>query len=87
MAKYVVEKDFFDRFDNDRHCRPGEPHVPPNEERAEQLLKQGFISVVDKKTDDKPKEGKSTGARKVPGKKKEDEVKAGDGDGEATAGE
>ncbi|MFD3261858.1 hypothetical protein ACE3MQ_24980 [Paenibacillus lentus] len=77
MAKYVVEKDFLDRFDKHRHCRPGESHVPPSEERAEQLLKQGFISVVDVKKGDK----------KASSKKKENEVKPGDSDGEATAGE
>ncbi|MEC0242770.1 hypothetical protein P4H66_23445 [Paenibacillus dokdonensis] len=44
--KYVVEKDFLDRFDNQRHCRPGDPHKPPNKERAQQLLELGFISEV-----------------------------------------
>lgn len=83
MAKYVVEKDFRDRFEGHRHCRPGEAHVPPNAERAEQLLRQGFISVVDEKTDDKPKQESkaATGTRKTTGKKKDD------GDGEASTSE
>ncbi|CAM5794843.1 hypothetical protein [Brevibacillus borstelensis] len=45
--KYVVLKDFLDRFDNLRHCKPGEPHVPPNDERAKQLIAQGFIAAVE----------------------------------------
>lgn len=44
--KYVVLKEFKDRYDNDRHCHPGEPHTPPNEERANQLIQLGFIKAV-----------------------------------------
>lgn len=56
--KYVVLKDFLDRFDNKRHCKPGEPHVPPNEERAKQLVDLGFIAVVEEqaKSDQAPPE-------------------------------
>ncbi|MFW5438747.1 hypothetical protein [Paenibacillus apiarius] len=43
--KYVVLKDFLDRFDNMRHCKPGESHEPPNDERAQQLIKLGFIEI------------------------------------------
>lgn len=46
--KYVVLKDFLDRFDNRRHCKPGELHDPPNEERAKQLIELGFIKVIEK---------------------------------------
>lgn len=76
--KYVVIKDFLDRFDNNRHCRPGEPHEPPSEQRAKQLLDQGFISEV---KEDKPE--------KKPGRKKKDEeVKPeGDPDGKASTDE
>lgn len=45
--KYVVLKDFLDRFDNRRHCKPGEIHFPPNEERAKQLVELGFIAPVE----------------------------------------
>lgn len=51
FMKYVVQKEFLDRFDNLRHCKPGEQHVPPNKERAEQLVNLGFITPVA----DKPK--------------------------------
>lgn len=44
--KYVVIKDFLDRFDNRRHCKPGELHVPPNEERAQHLIELGFIAPI-----------------------------------------
>lgn len=47
--KYIVQKEFLDRFDNLRHCKPGEPHVPPNKERAEQLVSLGFIIAVGEK--------------------------------------
>ncbi|MNW39624.1 hypothetical protein D3C74_167160 [compost metagenome] len=81
---YRVEKDFLDRFDNFRHCKPGEPHIPPNDERAKQLLDQGFISVVEEKlTDDKAStEGKTSNRARKP---KADVVKLGDADGEASA--
>ncbi|WP_055108959.1 hypothetical protein [Paenibacillus ihumii] len=85
MAKYVVEKDFRDRFNGHRHCRQGEAHVPPNEERAEQLLKQGFISVVEEKRDDEPKqEGRAAAGSKKTSSK---QTKPGDENGEAAAGE
>lgn len=45
--KYVVLKDFLDRFDNRRHCKPGEIHIPPNEERAKRLVELGFIRPVE----------------------------------------
>lgn len=65
--KYRVEKEFTDRFDNGRHCFPGEPHKPPNKERAQQLLELGFISEV----------------KSEPSKKKNSDVKPeGDPDGE-----
>lgn len=46
--KYVVLKEFLDRFDNKRHCHPGESHKPPTEERAQQLIDLGFIAAVKK---------------------------------------
>lgn len=82
MAKYVVEKEFRDRLDGYRHCRPGDPHVPPNEDRAKSLLDQGFISVVAE--DSHATEGKTSGRTKKP---KQEEIKLGDEDGEAPAGE
>lgn len=45
--KYVVIKNFFDRFNNRKFCSVGEDHVPPNDERAQLLLDKGFIKVVD----------------------------------------
>lgn len=62
---YVVVKDFLDRFDNMKHCKPGDPHEPPNEERAKQLMDQGFIAAVEK----------------VQGTKRKMKNKNGDGDG------
>lgn len=44
--KYIVLRNFYDRFDNMRLCKTGEEHEPPNEERANQLVKQGFIEPV-----------------------------------------
>jgi len=44
---YVVIKEFLDRFDNLRHCKVGETHIPPNDERAEQLVEKGYIEFVD----------------------------------------
>ena len=94
--KYEVLKDFLDRYDNGRHCRPGEPHVPPTQERAEQLIREGFIRVV---PDDQPEDHQSKQAqqeqqdksddcqttRKRGGRRKKDEVTAeGDPDGEAS---
>ncbi|MDX2330481.1 hypothetical protein GOL43_34410 [Sinorhizobium medicae] len=55
MRKYIVEKVFRDRFDNDKTCNPGEPHDPPNEERARQLLELGFISEVLPEVEEKSK--------------------------------
>lgn len=59
--KYVVAKEFLDRFDNMKHCKPGDPHVPPSEERAAQLIEQGFIvAVEEQKTTKKRKPDVST---------------------------
>lgn len=59
--KYVVAKEFLDRFDNMRHCKPGDPHVPQTEERAAQLIEQGFIAAVEEqKATRKRKSGVST---------------------------
>lgn len=52
--KYVVKKEFLDRFDKFRHCKPGEPHTPPNQERAEQLLTLGYISAVEQSSEKTP---------------------------------
>lgn len=51
MTKYIVTKKFYDRFSNMKLFVPGEIHVPHSEERAKQLLAQGFIAAVD---DEKP---------------------------------
>lgn len=77
--KYRVEKDFLDRFDNHRHCKPGEPHDPPSTDRAQQLLEQGFISQV------KDELVGGEGDKKRPGRKKKDVKPEVDTDGEATA--
>lgn len=45
--KYVVIRNFIDRFNNRRLCKVGEEHVPPNEERAQLLIDKGFIEAVD----------------------------------------
>lgn len=45
--KYIVIKDFLDRFNNKKLCKVGEEHVPPNEERAQLLIDKGFIEAVD----------------------------------------
>lgn len=71
--KYVVEKEFLDRYDNGRHCRPGELHKPPNKERAQQLIELGFISEVEP---DPPA-----------AKKKKDVKPDGDSDAKTSAGE
>lgn len=96
--KYVVLKDFYDRYDSDRLCRPGEPHTPPNEDRAKQLIDLGFIKAVpeeptpgDKEqqgeekpeTDDADKTPKKRGRRK----KAADVEADGDPDGETPADE
>lgn len=90
-VKYIVLKDFRDRFNNMRHCKPGEEHVPPNEERAKQLVDLGFISPVEdrkpKGDEDKKKTSGSKGGSKGKSKsdKKEqpaDELKGGGDDGE-----
>lgn len=44
--KYIVLRNFYDRFDNMKLCQTGDEHKPPNEERAIQLVKQGFIEPV-----------------------------------------
>ncbi|URN94561.1 MAG: hypothetical protein NAG76_22555 [Candidatus Pristimantibacillus lignocellulolyticus] len=44
---YIVIKEFLDRFDNLRHCKVGESHIPPNDERADQLVEKGYIEPVD----------------------------------------
>lgn len=44
--KYIVLKNFYDRFDNMKLCKIGDGHEPPNEERANQLVKGGFIKPV-----------------------------------------
>lgn len=59
--KYVVERDFLDRFDDLRHCHPGEPHKPPNKDRAQQLLELGFISEVKNDSSKKKNEVKPDG--------------------------
>lgn len=89
--KYIVLKDFLDRFDNLRHCKPGEIHVPPNEERAKQLIDGGFIVSLpsdeeksNEQTDEKPK---ARGRRKTKSndlEQQEDVVKDGDNDDEQT---
>lgn len=58
LSNYVVTKAFLDRFDDLKHCKPGDPHTPPNEERAQQLLKQGFIAVAKEKIEMEPKKRK-----------------------------
>lgn len=70
----MVEKEFLNRFENMRHCKPGEEHVPHNEERAKLLIKQGFISKIKSEPEDKieditiidpkaPKQKKATGGK------------------------
>jgi len=98
-VKYVVLKDFTDRFDGGRYCRPGEPHTPPNKERADQLIQLGFIKAVpeaqapssEKESEDKPKadDEVTDGTPKKRGRKKKDaDVKTdGDSDGEAPTDE
>lgn len=47
--KYVVLKDFYDRFDNKRLNKVGDEHTSPNDERANQLIELGFIEQVEEK--------------------------------------
>ncbi|MBS4191748.1 hypothetical protein KHA94_16280 [Bacillus sp. FJAT-49705] len=49
--KYIVLKDFYDRFDNMKINQEKHEHTPPNEERANQLIKLGFIKVVEDDSD------------------------------------
>lgn len=93
-TKYVVKKDFLDRYDNLRHCRPGEIHTPPNEQRAQQLLDQGFIALVkepqETSKDPKNSKGAKEGDGEVPGgkgHKKNMNPPAGEGDGETPTSE
>lgn len=79
--EYVVLREFLDRFDNMRHCRPGEQHSPPNEERAKQLLEQGFIAVVEEEGTG-PKGSEAEKPRK--GKRQKAAVNDGDHDGGQT---
>lgn len=65
MKTYTVLKDFLDRYDNDRHCKPGEDHSPHDQERADLLLSQGFIGPVL----EPPEKEKETTGKEVPEKK------------------
>lgn len=79
--KYIVLKDFLDRFDNKRHCKPGEDHHPPTEERAQQLVELGFIAPVSEPQESNPvPEPEKPKGR---GRKKD----VGGADGSATEGE
>jgi len=42
-VKYVVLKRFKDRFSKMKIFDVGDEHTPPNKERAEQLVKLGYI--------------------------------------------
>lgn len=64
MKTYTVLKDFLDRYDNDRHFKPGEDHTPHDQERADLLLSQGFIGPVLE-----PPEKEETADKEVPEKK------------------
>jgi len=87
MTKYIVTKKFYDRYANMKLFVPGDTHEPHSEERAQQLLTQGFIAAVnDEKAEatlpkqEKPKETKGRG------KKDELKPKGGD-DGAETDGQ
>lgn len=68
----MVEKEFLDRFENMRHCKPGEEHVPHNEERAKLLIEQGFISEIKSEPEDKVEDDpKAPKQRKAGGKEQE----------------
>lgn len=56
--KYVVLKDFYDRFDNMKLNQVGDEHNPPNKERANQLIKLGFIKQEEEEKK-KPKKKKA----------------------------
>ncbi|UED78046.1 hypothetical protein [Brevibacillus sp. DP1.3A] len=76
--KYVVQKEFLDRFEDNRHCKPGEPHEPHNEKRAKQLVDLGFIveakpTQTKEATNQNPKD-KPNGKSGKDEVKKEDEV-------------
>lgn len=76
-----------------RHCKPGEFHTPPNEERARQLIEQGFITPVEDPEQKAEYSGNNEGTKDATrlkggrgvgrgaGKKSAGEVKDGDGDG------
>lgn len=49
---YVVLKKFYDRFDNMKLNKEGDEHFPPSDERALQLISQGFITAVENTDDD-----------------------------------
>lgn len=59
-VKYVVKKEFLDRFDGMRHCKPGEAHVPPSEERAKQLVELGYIVAYPEQENETRKPEKSS---------------------------
>lgn len=67
--KYVVTNEFLDRFDNMRHCKLGEPHVPPTEDRAAHLLDLGFIEVVEEQKDKNEESNQKQSEKAARGKK------------------
>jgi hypothetical protein len=74
MTKYIVTKKFYDRFSNMKLFVPGDIHEPHSEERAKQLLAQGFIAAVtnEESEEETPKSEKS---KEQKGRGKRDEVK------------
>jgi hypothetical protein len=80
MTKYIVTKKFYDRYANMKLFVPGEIHVPHSEERAKQLLAQGFIAVAPEPENDKL-DGQPAGGASEPEKAR------GKGRGKKGAGE
>lgn len=54
--RYIVINNFYDRFDNMKLNIVGDEHLPPNEERANQLIIEGFIEAKEDQQKDDGKE-------------------------------